>query len=94
MHVSSSSDAPQHPKYLDALAGAIAGCIARIILGPLDVIKIRFQVQLEPIRWGQQGAKPKYTGFVQALTTIAREEGVKVGDTATALSIRLPAPSC
>ena len=30
---------------MDALAGAISGCISRIVVGPLDVIKIRFQVQ-------------------------------------------------
>ncbi len=35
---------------VDATAGAVAGCIARFLVGPLDVIKIRFQVQLEPIR--------------------------------------------
>ena len=28
---------------IDALAGAISGCISRIVVGPLDVIKIRFQ---------------------------------------------------
>lgn len=31
---------------VDALAGAISGCISRIVVGPLDVIKIRFQVQM------------------------------------------------
>jgi hypothetical protein len=34
---------------LDAAAGAAAGCVSRVVVGPLDVIKIRFQVQLEPI---------------------------------------------
>ena len=29
---------------IDALAGAISGCISRVVVGPLDVIKIRFQV--------------------------------------------------
>lgn len=52
-------------------------------VGPLDVIKIRFQVQLEPI--AELGAKhkakfiPKYTSFRQALMTIFREEGIQVG---------------
>ncbi|GFR40456.1 hypothetical protein Agub_g1014 [Astrephomene gubernaculifera] len=63
---------------IDATAGAIAGCIARVITGPLDVIKIRFQVQLEPIVGLSESASlhSKYTGFQQALTTIMREEGL------------------
>lgn len=66
----------------DATAGAIAGCAARFIVGPLDVIKIRFQVQLEPIAKRATGLDPsslasKYTGLRQALTTIVREEGIK-----------------
>lgn len=85
-------DAPPKPKarmLLDALAGSIAGAISRVCIGPLDVIKIRFQVQLEPIaEHGASGiiagSKPrvpslsKYTGLKQALTTIVREEGIQV----------------
>lgn len=85
-------DAPPKPKarmLLDALAGSIAGAISRVCIGPLDVIKIRFQVQLEPIaEHGASGiiagVKPrvpslsKYTGLKQALTTIVREEGIQV----------------
>lgn len=64
---------------LDASAGALAGCIARFVTGPLDVIKIRFQVQLEPIK-GAAGVQSKYTGFAQALTTILKEEGITVSE--------------
>lgn len=71
---------------LDATAGALAGVIARFVVGPLDVLKIRFQVQLEPIA-RSQGAKStsqlsmgsKYTGMRQALVTIVREEGIQAG---------------
>lgn len=31
---------------LDAISGAIAGMVSRFVVGPLDVIKIRFQVQV------------------------------------------------
>lgn len=34
------------PLALDAAAGALAGAISRFVVGPLDVVKIRFQVQL------------------------------------------------
>ena len=33
-----------------AIAGAVSGCLTRAILSPVDVVKIRFQLQLEPIR--------------------------------------------
>ena len=31
---------------LDAVAGATAGCVARFVVGPLDVLKIRFQASI------------------------------------------------
>ena len=33
-----------------ATAGAVSGCLTRAILSPVDVVKIRFQLQLEPIK--------------------------------------------
>jgi hypothetical protein len=64
--------------FIDASAGAIAGAVARVLTGPFDVVKIRFQVQLEPIMGAAVEARSKYTGFRQALTTILREEGIQV----------------
>jgi len=56
---------------LDAIAGAIADGISRTVTSPLDVIKIRFQVQLEPTTsWAllnrNVAAPSKYTGMLQA----------------------------
>ena len=34
------------------IAGAVSGCLTRAILSPVDVVKIRFQLQLEPIKVG------------------------------------------
>ena len=80
--MSAAKQAKRSP-VVDATAGAIAGCAARFVVGPLDVIKIRFQVQLEPIAKRAAGLDPtslasKYTGLRQALTTIVKEEGVQV----------------
>ncbi|KAA8527466.1 hypothetical protein F0562_034819 [Nyssa sinensis] len=67
---------------IDATAGAISGGISRIVTSPLDVIKIRFQVQLEPttswalLRKDVYGAS-KYTGMLQASKDIFREEGLR-----------------
>ena len=33
------------PAYVDAAAGAMAGVVARFVVQPLDVLKIRFQVR-------------------------------------------------
>ncbi|KAB2062811.1 hypothetical protein ERO13_A10G163400v2 [Gossypium hirsutum] len=66
---------------LDASAGAISGGISRTVTSPLDVIKIRFQVQLEPTSsWallrGDLSGSSKYTGMSQATKDILREEGL------------------
>ncbi|CAN6853775.1 unnamed protein product [Brassica oleracea] len=67
---------------IDASAGAISGAVSRIVTSPLDVIKIRFQVQLEPttswsvVRGNLSGAS-KYTGMFQATKDIFREEGFR-----------------
>ena len=70
----------RRPAYVDAAAGALAGVVARFVVQPLDVLKIRFQVQVEPIRRGgaAAAAQAKYTGLRQALASIVREEGVRV----------------
>ncbi|KAF5738714.1 mitochondrial thiamine pyrophosphate carrier isoform X1 [Tripterygium wilfordii] len=67
--------------FIDATAGAIAGGISRTVTSPLDVIKIRFQVQLEPTSsWavvrGNISGPSKYTGMLQATKDIFREEGL------------------
>ncbi|KAJ4722202.1 Mitochondrial carrier protein [Melia azedarach] len=66
---------------IDATAGAVAGGISRTVTSPLDVIKIRFQVQLEPTSsWAFLNGKvvrpAKYTGMLQATKDIFREEGL------------------
>jgi len=66
------------PAYMDAAAGALAGVVARFVVQPLDVLKIRFQVQVEPIQRGASAAAAsKYTGLRQALSAIVREEGIR-----------------
>lgn len=56
------------------LAGAICGLTTRAISQPLDVLKIRFQLQVEPISNSLHTSK--YKSMPQALTLICREEGV------------------
>ena len=58
----------------NALAGGISGISARLISTPLDVVKIRFQLQEESI--SKKNAQSKYTGVIQSLRTIVHEEGM------------------
>ncbi|XP_060174069.1 mitochondrial thiamine diphosphate carrier 2-like [Lycium barbarum] len=68
--------------FINATSGAISGGISRTVTSPLDVIKIRFQVQLEPTsQWASLrkdvSGNSKYTGMLQATKDILREEGLK-----------------
>ncbi|CAA0817486.1 Mitochondrial substrate carrier family protein [Striga hermonthica] len=67
--------------FIDASAGAISGAVSRTVTSPLDVIKIRFQVQLEPTtQWAllrrDVYCPSKYTSMLQASKDILREEGL------------------
>ncbi|VDP42459.1 unnamed protein product [Echinostoma caproni] len=54
------------------IAGSISGFVSRAIAQPLDVVKIRFQLQVEPISASDSS---KYHGFAQAIRCINKEEG-------------------
>ncbi|CAD5118503.1 DgyrCDS7198 [Dimorphilus gyrociliatus] len=57
-----------------AAAGAISGVVCRAVLQPLDVLKIRMQVQVEEISKSAQTSK--YRGLFHTSRTIFKEEGI------------------
>lgn len=57
-----------------ALAGSAAGFITRALVSPLDVLKIRFQLQIE--RVSSKKPEGKYQGLFQASRCIYSEEGL------------------
>ncbi|RLN47509.1 hypothetical protein BBJ29_000622 [Phytophthora kernoviae] len=58
-----------------AFAGAVSGGVTRLVAAPLDLIKIRFQVQPRLIASGH--AEVKYSGLLQAVRSIYAEEGLR-----------------
>jgi len=60
----------------DFVAGGLSGGTTRLIVAPLDVIKIRFQVQVGGKNREGVAIKPKYTSVRQTFSTIIKEEGV------------------
>nr|XP_002722987.1 MIF4G domain-containing protein isoform X5 [Oryctolagus cuniculus] len=56
-----------------AVAGSVSGLVTRALISPLDVIKIRFQLQIERLSRRDPGAK--YHSILQATRQILREEG-------------------
>lgn len=53
-----------------SVAGAVSGAVTRLLCQPLDVAKIRLQLQVEV------GLMKKYRNLVQLLYTMPREEGI------------------
>nr|XP_035944596.1 mitochondrial thiamine pyrophosphate carrier isoform X1 [Halichoerus grypus] len=56
-----------------AVAGSVSGLVTRVMISPLDVIKIRFQLQIE--RLSRSDPAAKYHGILQAGRQILQEEG-------------------
>lgn len=56
-------------------AGAASNAVARAVNQPFDVLKIRFQLQIEPISKGSLNSK--YHGLLQAVQCIVKEEGYR-----------------
>lgn len=69
---SSTFDFLNHVKYEHLIAGISGGVISTVLLHPLDVIKIRFEVND-----GRLQNTPKYTGIYNAFVTIHRQEGFR-----------------
>jgi len=62
------------------LSGAIAGLISRFVIAPLDVIKIRLQLQIhslsDPLSGHTVHGGPTYKGIIPTLKQILRQEGI------------------
>ncbi|XP_068606091.1 mitochondrial thiamine pyrophosphate carrier [Brachionichthys hirsutus] len=56
-----------------ALAGSFSGMVTRALVNPLDLLKIRFQLQIEPV--SSHRPEGKYSGLIQAFRCILKEEG-------------------
>ncbi|XP_015782802.1 mitochondrial thiamine pyrophosphate carrier [Tetranychus urticae] len=71
-------DPKRNPKFTSfdyTLAGAMSGFITRGLFQPFDVVKIRFQLQVEPI--SKSAGQSKYKSLSQCVKCIVKEEGVK-----------------
>lgn len=63
------------------LAGGIAGLISRFCIAPLDVVKIRLQLQIHSLSdpfAHQMTNGPVYKGTLSTMQAIVRHEGITV----------------
>ncbi|XP_020661945.1 mitochondrial thiamine pyrophosphate carrier [Pogona vitticeps] len=56
-----------------AAAGSASGLVTRVMISPFDVLKIRFQLQIEKL--SSRNPQAKYHGIWQAILKISQEEG-------------------
>lgn len=62
-------------KRVSLASGAMAGFSSRLLTHPLDLLKIRFQIQKQSLPLSNY--KPKYKSIYQSLITIKNEEGYR-----------------
>ncbi|EDW58886.2 mitochondrial thiamine pyrophosphate carrier [Drosophila virilis] len=70
-----SSTNSTHVQMLQAIGGGVSGAITRFVTQPFDVLKIRFQLQVEPLK--RKSLNSKYSGMLHAFSSIYREEGLR-----------------
>ncbi|EDV37232.1 uncharacterized protein Dana_GF11531 [Drosophila ananassae] len=68
------SDNSPFVQLMQALGGGTAGAVTRFLTQPFDVLKIRFQMQVEPL--GEHKAS-KYRGVMHAFKALYVEEGFR-----------------
>ncbi|XP_030387842.1 mitochondrial thiamine pyrophosphate carrier [Scaptodrosophila lebanonensis] len=69
-----TSDNSPTVQLMQAVSGGLSGACTRFITQPFDVLKIRFQMQVEPVADHHHS---KYRGTLHALAEIYREEGIR-----------------
>ncbi|XP_075418324.1 mitochondrial thiamine pyrophosphate carrier [Tenrec ecaudatus] len=69
-----STDCKHISKFQVAVSGSLSGFVTRALISPLDLIKIRFQLQIE--RLSRHDPQAKYHGIMQAGRKILQEEGL------------------
>ena len=62
-----ASTAFAFPSWKSLVAGGVAGAVSRTVVSPLERVKLLFQMQGQP---------PRYTGVLQAMRVIYREDGL------------------
>ncbi|XP_077096380.1 solute carrier family 25 member 47-A isoform X4 [Siphateles boraxobius] len=66
-----------HNSKLDVFLSGLAGGVAQIsVMSPGDLVKVRLQCQTESRRRGVCAGKPRYSGPIHCLLSIAKHEGV------------------
>lgn len=74
------------------LAGGIAGLISRFCIAPLDVVKIRLQLQIHSLSDPASHSTvvgPVYKGTLSTMRAIVRQEGITVCSLFLILFLRL-----
>lgn len=66
-----------HVKWEHCAAGVSGGVVSTLALHPLDLIKVRFQVNEGVAVSDVAKSRPQYRGVVHALMSIAREQGIR-----------------